>query len=82
VKDWVDGNEIVAATWGGTNELKYLSEVLGYMAEPTYVLRRPDGRTEHWAASLVREATQEETITYWRDRALKAEQKEVRDGSG
>lgn len=79
--DWADGDKIVAAMYG-TGEINYFSEVIGYMAEPTYVLKRPDGRTQHWAASLVREATPEETIAYWRDRALKAEQKKASDVGG
>lgn len=49
------------------------------MTEPTYILRSPEGRIEHWAKSLVREATTEEAIDYWKQRALRAE-KETDDG--
>lgn len=75
---FVDGGRIVVAFYGDGG-IKYMSEVVGYMIEPTYVLRSPEGRLEHWAKSLVREATTEETIDYWKQRALRAE-KETDDG--
>ncbi|WP_332689476.1 hypothetical protein [Devosia sp.] len=50
----------------------FMGEAIGYYDQPVYMLQS-NGKECTWAASLCREATPEEAIEYWRNRALKAE---------
>ena len=63
---------LVAFTNGSENCAHFVGEAFGYYDQPVYLIRTPAGEAT-WAASLTREATPEETIAYWRERALKAE---------
>ncbi|EKT4090777.1 hypothetical protein QEG23_000247 [Stenotrophomonas maltophilia] len=65
--------KLAAATYG-TSGTRFVGEVIGYQPQPTYIIQLPDGRIEHWVAGLVRPASVEEEIAYWRNRALAAEQ--------
>lgn len=40
----------------GSGGVNFEGEVFGYMAEPTYLIRHPDGSVHHWAESLVEAA--------------------------
>lgn len=65
--------KLAAATYG-TAGTRFVGEVIGYQPQPTYIFQLPDGSIEHWVADLVRPASVEEEIAYWRNRALAAEQ--------
>jgi hypothetical protein len=56
----------------------FIGEIEGRIEEPCYLIRH-DGRQQAWIQRLTREATAEETIDYWKQRALRAE-KETDDG--
>ncbi|EKT4105716.1 hypothetical protein QEG46_001692 [Stenotrophomonas maltophilia] len=65
--------KLAVATYG-TGGVRFIGEVIGFQPQPTYILERPDGVIEHWVAELVRPATAEEEVAYWRHRALVSEQ--------
>ena len=50
-------------------------EVVSICNEPTYQLRDSNGHHFHWAQSLTRPASEQETIEYWKNRAIIAEEK-------
>lgn len=58
--------------------VQMVGEVVAYLDGPSYILS-VDGKEKAWLAKLVREPTVDEAVSYWRDRALKAEQKESPD---
>ncbi|WP_288432799.1 hypothetical protein [uncultured Stenotrophomonas sp.] len=72
----ISGKLAVAVTTDG--EPCFIGEVEGRIEEPCYLIRH-DGRQQAWIQRLTREATAEETIDYWKQRALRAE-KETDDG--
>lgn len=55
---------------GGT---AFIGECIGYQASPSYLFDVGGERPATWLEDLCREATPEEAIAYWRDRALAAE---------
>lgn len=57
---------------GGDNSAMHIGTYIGFMGQPTYIIQTEAGQV-HWAESLTRVATPEETIDYWRARALAAE---------
>lgn len=48
---------------------------VSYLDQPSVQIRDENGCVHAWAASLVREATPDEAIAYWRERANAAEMK-------
>lgn len=72
----ISGKLAVAETTDGA--FCFIGEVEGRIEEPCYLIRH-DGRQQAWIQRLTREATAEETIEYWKKRALRAE-KETDDG--
>ncbi|WP_422346978.1 hypothetical protein [Stenotrophomonas sp. DR009] len=72
----ISGKLAVAVTTDGA--VCFIGEVEGRIDEPCYLIRH-EGRQQAWIRRLTREATTEETIEYWKRRALRAE-KETDDG--
>ena len=67
--------KIVVVFGGVTKETLYTGECSGYYTGPTICI---DDGSDHgivWAANLCRMATSEEATEYWKDRAMKAEEK-------
>jgi hypothetical protein len=66
-------SKIVAAiSASDPGNIIHVGECFGYLDEPSYLISTPAGQVS-WAASITREATTEEQIAYWRDRAFRAE---------
>jgi hypothetical protein len=68
--DWLGK---VVVTRYGDGSTKCAVEVASYCDAPTIGGRDEYGIWVNWRADLSREATAEETIAYWKERALKAE---------
>ncbi|MEM6326364.1 MAG: hypothetical protein AAF791_04530 [Bacteroidota bacterium] len=61
---------VVRVNRGGSSEL---ARVVSYTDRPTFGLQLQDGRHITWQAGLCEEATHEEEVRYWRERAEAAE---------
>lgn len=59
----------------GTGDLKCLARVQGYCDQPTLVLEDEHGRAMNWIADLCKPASIGAAVSYWRERALRAEGK-------
>lgn len=72
-RDVIQRNAVLVAFCNPSPDVPHFVGVaVGYYDQPTYIIQR-EGRECTWAASLCREATPDEAIEYWRDRALNAE---------
>lgn len=66
-------NRIAVRVDGVTNDACECGQVIGYVTSPTFILRQADGTTTYAVDRLVRYATPDEEIAYWKARALAAE---------
>lgn len=66
----ISGKLAVAETADGA--FCFIGEVEGRIEDPCYLICH-GGRQQAWLQSLTREATAEETIEYWKQRAIEAE---------
>lgn len=65
---------LVVAFYGSDhNAVRCIGEAVTYLGEPSYGIKLDEETTVDWAASLVRPATPEEQVIYWKERALRAE---------
>lgn len=70
---------LVACVSGAdANEVIRVGECYAYLDEPSYCMKDANGRHFSWAHTLVREATAEEQLEYWRNRALASEKSNQR----
>jgi hypothetical protein len=67
--DWL--GKVAVIRFGNGADHK-LIEVFSYCDVPTVGGLGPSGEKVTWRADLLREATPEEAVAYWRDRALRA----------
>lgn len=65
---------IVVAVEGVTGATRHIGEAIGVQTEPTVLIRKGFGDIEHWAGSLVRPATKDEEIAFWKDKVRKLEE--------
>lgn len=63
---------LVAFCNGSRDMAHFIGEAVAYVDQPTYTIQSGD-RHVSWVAGLCREATPDEAIAYWRERAIKAE---------
>lgn len=47
--------------------------VIAYCDAPTFTLEDTDGKQKNWREDLCKEATQEQEVQYWKERAYTAE---------
>ena len=65
------GKIVVCTTVSGA--VHAIGIAFSYCDAPTYAVDIDGSAKAHWRADLMREATPEETIDYWRNRAIRAE---------
>jgi hypothetical protein len=64
----MNGNRAVKV-FDGNGEERFVGEVVGYLGQPSYIIRTPDGHTQHFAASLVSPVSDDEALKFWMHRA-------------
>lgn len=67
-------SKIVARLNASTGEVVGLGECVGYLAQPSYLIREVGTPGAiHWAESITRAATAEEELRYWQNKAERLE---------
>lgn len=71
-------NKVVCAYFESSkpeDEPNFIGVMVGFYDHPTALIDTGDGLHPHaWSGNLVREATREEEVEFWRNRAIKAEE--------